>query len=172
MMAILIETPRLLLKEMSQADVQNLFDLNRDLEVMRYTGDKSFNNINEALNYVENYQHIYQKYGYGRLSLFNKETNEYLGWCGLKYLDQKNETDLGYRLKKRFWEKGFATEAASACLKDGFSRLQLSQIFATAMKENIPSINIFKKLGLKYLKDQDCGCQPGVIYAITKQEWK
>ena len=171
-MPILIETSRLLLKEMSEDDVQDLFDLNNDPEVMRYTGDKSFESIEEALIYIENYQHIYQKYSCGRLSLFNKETNEYLGWCGLKYLDQKNETDLGYRLKKNFWGKGFATEAASACLDDGFNRLQLDCIFATAMKENTPSINIFKKLGLKYLKDQDCGCQPGVIYAITKQEWK
>lgn len=171
-MAILIETPRLVLKEMSEADAQDLFDLNNDPEVMRFTGDQSFKNINEVFDYVDNYQHIYQKHGYGRLSLFNKETNEYLGWCGLKYLEQKNETDLGYRLKKQFWGKGFATEAASACLDDGFDRLQLDCIFATAMKENMPSINIFKKLGLKYLKDQDCGCQPGVIYAITKQEWK
>ncbi len=171
-MAILIETSRLLLKEMSEDDVQDLFDLNNDLKVMRYTGDKSFESIEEALIYIENYQHIYQKYSCGRLSLFNRETGEYLSWCGLKYLDQKNETDLGYRLKKKFWGKGFATEVASACLDDGFKRLQLDCIFATAMKENTPSINIFKKLGLKYLKDQDCGCQPGVIYAITKQEWK
>lgn len=171
-MAILIETSRLVLKEMSEEDVQNLFDLNNDLEVMRYTGDRSFNNLNEALAYIQNYQYIYKKHGYGRLSLFNKETGEYLGWCGLKYLDQKNQTDLGYRLKKQFWGKGFATEAASACLNDGFNRLQIDQVFATAMKENIPSVNIFKKLGLKYLKDQDCGCKPGVIYAIRKQEWK
>jgi ribosomal-protein-alanine N-acetyltransferase len=171
-MAILIETPRLLLKEMSKDDAPNLFDLNNDLEVMRYTGDKPFETIAETLIYIENYQHIYQKHGYGRLSLFNKETNEYLGWCGLKYLDQKNETDLGYRLKKQVWGKGFATEAAFACLDDGFKRLRLDCIFATAMQENVPSINIFKKLGLKYLKDQDCGCQPGVIYAITQQEWK
>lgn len=171
-MAILIETPRLLLKEMNEDDAQDLFDLNNDSEVIRYTGDQPFNNLSEVLNYIQNYQHIYQKYGYGRLSLFNKETNEYLGWCGLKYLDQKNETDLGYRLKKQFWGKGFATEAAFACLEDGFNRLQLDQIFATAMKENFPSINIFKKLGLKYMKDRDCGCQPGVIYSIAKQEWK
>lgn len=171
-MAILIETPRLLLKEMQADDAPDLFDLNNDPEVIRYTGDQSFQNLQEASDFIQNYQSIYQKYGYGRLSLFNKENGQYLGWCGLKYLEQKAETDLGYRLKKQFWGNGFATEAAFACLNDGFNRLQLDQIFATAMKENLPSINIFKKLGLHYLKDQDCGCQPGVVYAITKQEWK
>jgi ribosomal-protein-alanine N-acetyltransferase len=171
-MAILIETQRLILKPMSEEDAFNLFQLNNDPEVIRYTGDSSFNSIKEALNFIHSYKDLYNNYGCGRLSTFIKETGEYIGWCGLKYLPNKNITDIGYRFIKHFWGKGYATESAAACLDDGFKRLQLNKIIATAMKENIASINVFKKLGLKYQNDADCGCQPGVVYAITKEEWR
>jgi len=170
-MAILIETQRLILKSVVEEDAYNLFELNSDPEVIRYTGDRSFNSIEEALNFIQQYDEVYKKYGYGRLSTFIKETGAYIGWCGLKYLVNKNETDIGYRFSKQFWGKGYATESAAACLEDGFNRLHLNKIIATAMKENIASINVFKKLGLKFSKDEDCGCQPGVLYTITNEEW-
>lgn len=171
-MAIFIETSRLILKEMTETDVENLFNLNIDPEVIRYTGDASFNNVDEALNFIKSYREIYTTYKCGRLSVFIKETEEYIGWCGLKYLTKTNQTDLGYRLMRKYWGKGYATEAAAACLEDGFKRLNLNKIIATAMIENMASINIFKKLGLKYVKNDDCGSRPGVVYAITKEEWK
>lgn len=170
-MAILIATQRLILKEMTEEDADHLFELNSDPEVMRYTGDSSFNNIEEASNFIRSYQDFYKTYRCGRLSTFIKETGEYIGWCGLKYLINKDKTDIGYRFAKPFWGKGYATESAAACLNDGFNRLHLDKIIATAMKENLASINVFKKLGLKFSKDEDCGCQPGVIYQITKEDW-
>ena len=170
-MAIRIETQRLILKSMTEEDASGLFQLNSDPEVIHYTGDKSFNNLEEVLNFIRKYDEVYKKYGYGRLSTFIKETGEYIGWCGLKYLSNKNETDIGYRFAKSFWGKGYATESAAACLDDGFNSLHLHKIIATAMKENIASINVFKKLGLKFNKDEDCGCQPGVVYEITKEDW-
>ncbi|MGI4729260.1 MAG: GNAT family N-acetyltransferase [Janthinobacterium lividum] len=81
-MAIFIETSRLILKEMTETDVENLFNLNIDPEVIRYTGDASFNNVDEALNFIKSYREIYTTYKCGRLSVFIKETEEYIGWCG------------------------------------------------------------------------------------------
>lgn len=171
-MAILIETKRLVLKEMKLDDATDLFNMNNDPEVIRYTGDQSFKTLQEAVNFITDYQQYYQTYNCGRLSTFLKETGEYIGWCGLKYLINKDATDLGYRFTKKHWGKGYATEAAMACLHDGFTRIKLDKIIATAMLENTASINVFKKLGLKFIQNEDCGCQPGVVYAITKEEWK
>jgi len=170
--SILIETKRLVLKEMNLHDATDLFALNNDPEVIRYTGDQSFKNLGEAVSFIADYQQYYQIYKRGRLSTFLKETGEYIGWCGLKYLVNKDTTDLGYRFTKKHWGKGYATESAAACLHDGFTRIKLDQIIATAMLENIASINVFKKLGLKFIKNEDCGCKPGVVYAINKEEWK
>jgi len=170
-MAILIETPRLLMKEMVEEDTLNLFHLNSDPEVIRYTGDKPFNNKTEAREFILRYQSIYQKYRCGRLSTFIKETGEYIGWCGLKYLADKDEIDLGYRFIKQYWGKGYATESAAACLKDGFKRLKLDKINAIAAKDNTASINVFKKLSLNYIEDEPCDDELCVRYTITKKEW-
>jgi RimJ/RimL family protein N-acetyltransferase len=67
-----------------------------------------------------------------------KETDAYLGWCGLKFLDDLQETDIGYRFHKKYWGRGYATESAAACLKYGFEKLNLKKIIGRAMKKMLP----------------------------------
>jgi ribosomal-protein-alanine N-acetyltransferase len=170
-MPIILETSRLIMRQFAEEDAKLLFELNSDPDVTRYTGDGAYSNLEEVHNFIRNYDQ-YEKYGQGRLNMFDKQTGEYIGWCGLKYLEKENYSDLGYRLLKRHWGKGFATEAAWESLNYGFNTLHLDKIVGTAMKENTPSIHIFRKLGMRYSCDKDCGCQPGVVYTITKDEWK
>jgi len=170
-MTIELETPRLILKEFNHEDAHYLFELNSDPDVTRYVGSGAYNSIDEVHDFISNYDQ-YEKYKMGRLNMFNKQTGEYIGWCGLKYLVDEGYTDLGYRLLKRHWGKGYATEAAIACIGYGFNVLNLNEIIGTAMKENKGSIRFFEKLGLKYSHDNDCGKQPGVVYTIKKEEWK
>jgi len=170
-MSIILETPRLLLKEFCEEDAKYLFELNSDPDVTRYTGDVSYNSIDEVYQFIRNYDQ-YEKYKQGRLNMFDKQTGEYIGWCGLKYTQDNDYSDLGYRLLKKHWGKGYATEAAIACIDYGFKVINLNKILGTAMKENKASIRVFEKLGLKYSHDNDCGNQPCVVYMITKEEWK
>jgi len=170
-MAITLETSRLLLREFCAEDAKYLFELNSDPGVTRYVGTGPYNSMDEVYDFINNYDQ-YDKYKMGRLNMFDKQTGEYIGWCGLKYVSTDDYVDLGYRLLKRHWGKGYAAEAATACLDYGFNTLNLEKIIGTAMKENKASINVFEKLGLKYSHDSDCGNQPGVVYAITKEEWK
>ena len=167
---IQLETPRLLLREFTLADVPDLFDLNNGPDVVKYTGDSAFKNLAEAEELVKNYDQ-YEKYKMGRLNVYLKETGEFLGWCGLKYLQEKDKVDIGYRLKKSAWGKGYATEAANACLDYGFNVLGLDEIIGSAMKENVASIRDFEKLGLSYLQDENCGCQPGAVYVINRSDF-
>jgi ribosomal-protein-alanine N-acetyltransferase len=168
---IQLETSRLILKQFCIEDAHFLFELNSDPDVTRYVGEGPYNNMDGVYNLIRNYDQ-YEKYGTGRLNMFDKQTGEYIGWCGLKYLIDKDEVDIGYRLLKRHWGKGYATEASIACLNYGFNVLGLRQIIGTAMKANTASIKVFNKLGLKYSHDDDCGCEPGVVYSIKKEEWK
>ncbi len=169
-MLIQIETPRILLRQFQEEDAQNMFELNNDWDVLKYTGDKPFDTVNEALEFIKCYDQ-YQKYGMGRLSILSKESGEYLGWCGLKYQPEKNEVDLGYRLHKRHWGKGYATESALVSLAYGFEQLNLDEIFARAMKENLASIRVFEKIGMTYHHDDTCHEEAAVVYAMNNKEW-
>lgn len=170
-MSLKLETERLIMRCMQPEDAEHMFDLNSDPDVIRYTGDKPFNNVEEALNLILNYDQ-YSKYRMGRLNMFLKSTGEYIGWCGLKYHQDSGETDIGYRLKKSCWGYGYATESGKASLAYGFSDLGLPSIVGHALKENTASIRVLEKLGLKYMQDTEFDDEPGVLYKITQTEWK
>jgi len=163
-------TERLLLRKMYPDDAQDAFDLNSDPDVIQYTGDASFASVQEAREFLVQYD-AYEKWGYGRLNCYLKESGEYIGWCGLKYLAEEGHTDLGYRLKKKFWNQGYATEGSEVCLQYGFETLSLPFIVATIMKDNKGSIRVAEKLGMKYWKEQDLHGQRGVYFKLTREEY-
>jgi RimJ/RimL family protein N-acetyltransferase len=160
-------TERLLLRPFSSEDAKDIFELNGDPEVMKYTGDQPFGSIAEARKFILSYNH-FEKWERGRYGVFLKESNTFLGWCGLKYHEKSGETDLGYRFRKEFWGKGFGTEAATIALKDGFERLHLQRIYAEAYSENKGSIKIMEKIGMKFQKETLFKGEPGVIYEFFK----
>ncbi|WP_343636416.1 GNAT family N-acetyltransferase [Fluviicola sp.] len=166
-MTKILETPRLYLREMTPDDAENAYLLNSDPEVLRYTGDDPFESIEEARTFLENYE-SYRKYGFGRWAMILKETGEYLGWCGLKYTPELDEFDIGYRLMKKFWGKGYATEAAGACLELGFGQLGMETIVGRAMPENGASVCVLEKIGLTYLENRMTEGTEEVIYIKHK----
>ena len=164
---IVIETERLYLKEFSLADAESMFALNLEPEVLKYTGDSAFISVEEARDFIENYKQ-YQLYGFGRWSAFIKDNGEYIGWCGLKYSEDKNECDVGFRFFKKHWKKGFATESAIACVNFGFEKLQIDKIVGRAMSANFASVKVLEKIGMKFTKEFDFDGEPGVIYEIDR----
>jgi ribosomal-protein-alanine N-acetyltransferase len=166
-MEYLIETPRLLLREILISDAEDMYILNSDLDVVRYTGDVPFSSIEETKEFISNYNH-YHKYGYGRWAVILKETKEILGWCGLKNHDDEF-IDLGYRFHQKHWGKGYATESAKACIEYGFNTLQMTEIIGRAMPENPASIAVLEKVGMKYWKEDECeGLHAAKYFRISK----
>lgn len=164
-------TERLILRPFSLDNAKDIFELNGDSDVMKYTGDQPFGNIEEAREFISNYNH-FEKWERGRCGVFLRENNTFIGWCGLKYHEDTRETDLGYRFKKVFWGKGYGTEAANICIKDGFTRLQLHRIYAEAYAENVRSIRIMEKVGMQFLKDTILEGVPGKVYEMLKTNYK
>ena len=146
-MKYLITTPRLRLRQMELSDAPAMFDLNSDPEVIRYTGDVAFDDLEGAVKVIYYVQAQYAANGMGRLTVEIIETGEFIGWCGLKFFPETGEVDLGYRWSRRFWGKGYGTEAAEACLLYGFDVLGITKIKAKAMPENIGSLRILEKTG-------------------------
>jgi RimJ/RimL family protein N-acetyltransferase len=140
-----------------------MFNLNSDEEVLRYTGDKQFESIEDANNFFKNYPD-YEKNGFGRWALVTKGDKEVIGWCGLKK-HEDNTVDIGYRIFKNQWNKGYATEASIACLEYGFQVFELDEIIANAATENKASIRVMEKIGMEFQQNMACeGIEDAVRY--------
>jgi len=167
----ILETERLYLRELTIEDAHSFFQLNNDEEVLRYTGDQAFANVEAARNFLEAYDQ-YEKYGMGRWAVINKWDEAFLGWCGIKYRAEADEFDIGYRFFRKYWNCGYASESASACLKYGFEDLGIEEMVGRAMKANKASIRVLEKIGMQYDRDADFDGIPGVIFKLSKPDWK
>jgi RimJ/RimL family protein N-acetyltransferase len=150
-MKIVFQSPRLLFREFTVDDVQLLFDLNSNPNVIRYVHEPppTVENTTAALQNIILPQ--YKLYGHGRWAVHLEATNEFIGWCGLKYIKGLDEIDLGYRFKEEYWGKGYASEAAQATIDYGFNTLQLKRIIAKALPGNIGSLRVMEKCGMRYI---------------------
>jgi len=135
-------------------DIEPSYEMNLDAEVSKYTGDGGVVSKKEMeRRIVENVFGDYDKYGFGRLAVEWKAENKFIGFTGLKYLEDLNEIDIGYRFMRDYWGKGIATESGRAIIDWGFTKLGVEKIIALILPENIPSIRVSEKLGMKYEKD-------------------
>ena len=167
-MNITLETTRLLMREFREEDAEGMYELNSDPDVIRYTGDDPFVSIDAARDFLRQYD-AYARFGTGRLTVLLKDTNEYIGWCGLKYDQVSGDTDLGFRLLKKFWNKGYATEASIRSIEHGFKYLKIERIIGRAMQENIASINVLKKTGMVFEREFEAHGGICVQYCIHKK---
>ncbi|WP_412476576.1 GNAT family N-acetyltransferase [Flavobacterium sp. TBRC 19031] len=165
----ILETDRLILRELDIDDAKSFFELNLNPNVIKYTGDKAFESIEQAEHFLRNYKD-YENNGFGRWAVINKSNLEFLGWCGLKYVKEIDETDIGFRFFEEYWNRGFATESAKACLKYGFEKLNLKAVVGRAMVENVASIKVLEKLGLKFEREFDFHQHKGLIYRIENNQ--
>ncbi|MGB4841172.1 MAG: GNAT family N-acetyltransferase [Saprospiraceae bacterium] len=166
-----LETDRTYLREMTADDGMMFYMLNLDHDVIKYTGDKSFKNIEAAEDFLSSYDH-YKRFGFGRWAVIHKIDEQFLGWCGLKYTEEQNEFDIGFRFFKEHWGQGFATETAKACVHFGFITHDMPEIVGRAMKENIASIRVLEKIGLTYSGPFDFDGKDGVMYKLSKSMFK
>ena len=165
-----IETERLILRNFRLEDAAGMFALNNDPEVVQYVPDGPFDSIDAASKFIRNYD-AYDKTGMGRWTVLDKKKESYLGWCGLRLLEESGNVDLGFRFLKKHWNQGIATEAAKAALKVGFDLLNLESVIGRAIPENKGSIRVLEKVGLSYWKDGHDHGSPIVIYKIDKADF-
>lgn len=164
----ILETERLILRELNSNDALSFYDLNNNPNVIKYTGNLPFESVEKARDFLLSYRD-YDENGFGRWAVIEKATEKFLGWCGLKY---SKETDIGFRFFEEYWNKGFATESAKVCLDYGFNEFHLSKIVGRVMAENIASIKVLEKLGLVYDRECDFDGHKGLKYKIESTRLK
>jgi len=151
-----IETERLILREIELSDVDGMFALDSDPEVLIYLGNNPLTKKEQAAEAIEFVRGQYADRGIGRWAVIHKKTNEFMGWSGLKYLTEPEQMngvfhvyELGYRFAKKFWGKGYATEAAQAWVDYAFNIMKVKSFYAAADIGNKGSINVLQKVGFK-----------------------
>src|SRR5690554_549063 len=176
-MKIFAETERLILREILPTDIDGLFELDSDPEVHKYLGNKPVTNKIQIAHMISFIRQQYIDNGIGRWAMIEKETNNFIGWTGLKLEKAKtnnhtNYYDLGYRLIKKYWGKGFATESAIPSLQYAFDKLDTNEVYAAADCENIGSNKILKKIGLNFIETFDFDGVKHNWYKIDRTEYE
>ena len=161
----ILETERFYLRRFILDDAPFLYHLNKNENVMRYTGDVPFKNIKATEEFVKNYTH-YDDYNMGRWAICDKKQGEFMGWCGLKYHPEENIVDVGYRIIEKHWNKGIATEVTKTVLLYGFNSLHIQDIYAYVDIRNTASSKVAKKSGLKLVKEIIHHGNPTFLYHL------
>ncbi|MBV1922856.1 MAG: GNAT family N-acetyltransferase [Flavobacteriaceae bacterium] len=165
----ILTTSRLYLREFSKEDASSFYLLNKDPEVIKYTGDPPFSSVKEAELFIENYS-AYKDIGYGRWAVCLLENDSFIGFCGLKFHPKENITEIGFRFFKEQWNNGFATESAAAVIDYGFKKIGLSEIYAHAQINNLSSQRVIEKCGLQFVKNITHDDMPAKLYCIKKNQ--
>jgi [ribosomal protein S5]-alanine N-acetyltransferase len=147
-MKIILETPRLVLRELEKSDIDFVAEMLEDEEVMRfwprpYTRE-------EAVQWIERFQERYELHGHGYWLAIEKETGQPVGQAGVLNQDMEGavEIGLGWIMHRPYWRRGFATEAAMACREYAFEVEKRERVVALIRPENTPSRGVAAKLGM------------------------
>lgn len=182
-MDIFLETERLRLRRFTPDDVELLLELDSDPEVMRYiNGGRATPREdveNEILPRILSYYERFDAYGHWAAE--EKSSGEFVGWFGLHPNDGSppGELELGYRLRRAAWGKGYATEGSRALVDKAFREFGAQRVRAETMTVNTASRRVMEKAGLKYVRtfhldfpEEIEGTAEGdVEYAITRVDW-
>jgi len=158
-MNLILETPRLLLRPLELSDAEALFELNKNPEVHKYLWQTPEKEIEESIKVIEYVNRQYAENNIGRFATILKETGEFIGWTGIKFVNDHVENgnsnfyDYGYRLAEGFWGKGYATEATKIWLDYGFNQMNIDKINAYTHAENGASNHILQKSGMTFMED-------------------
>ncbi|WP_158884453.1 GNAT family N-acetyltransferase [Amycolatopsis anabasis] len=182
-MRIFLRTERMSLRRFTESDVDKLVELDSDPEVMRYLNDGRPTPRSEVENRIlPLYFGYYARYeGFGWWAAIEEASGEFLGWFEFRPHegDEPGDVELGYRLRKRFWGKGYATEGGRALIHRGFTELGVRRVYAQTMAVNRGSRRVLEKCGLRFVRTfhEDWaepieGSEHGEVeYALTRAEW-
>ena len=155
-MRVFLETERLILRQFTEDDVENLVELDSDPEVMRYLngGIPTPREVVEQ-SILPRFLSYYEPYdGFGVWAAIEKASGEFIGWFGFRPHDERrpNEVELGYRLRRSAWGKGYATEGAQALICKGFTALGVHRVTANTYEHNAASRRVMEKVGMTLVR--------------------
>ncbi|GIH89849.1 GNAT family N-acetyltransferase [Planobispora siamensis] len=183
-MHVFLETDRMVLRRFTEADEDHLVELDGDPEVMRFINggrptprEEIRDDVLPAfLGYYERFE------GYGFWAAVERSTGQFLGWFHFRPQkgDPPDQPELGYRLRRSAWGRGYATEGSRALIRKGFTELGVRRVVASTMTVNTGSRRVMEKSGLRLVRTfhQEWpeiieGSEHGdVEYALDRESWE
>ncbi|MEO9966716.1 MAG: GNAT family N-acetyltransferase [Reichenbachiella sp.] len=151
----LFESERLGFRNWKDSDLPLMSAVSADPEVMEFF--PSITTTEQSKEFISRMNTMFDERGYCYFAVEEISSSRFIGFIGLCYQNYESEitpcVDIGWRLDKRFWQRGYATEGAQACLRYGFEVLKLESIKSIASLINIKSINVMKKIGMKKITE-------------------
>lgn len=167
-----IETPRLFLRVYVPEDLDARYAIRNDPDVYRffppYYLPPTKEKVREAIALSIR---RWEESGLGEFGVIEKESTELIGYCGLKALDDREEIEIYYGFPKKYWGKGFATEAAQAVLKFAFNLANLSEVVGVTNPQNIASQKVLQKIGLEYQGLITCYRMDCSYFRLSREEF-
>ena len=164
-----LETNRLILREMAIEDLDDVFTMVSDPEVMRYLPKPL--SREEARNLIKVVLNQYKKWEFGWWAMVLKESDSFVGYTGLtvQEVDGEQEVELGYMVKREYWGQGLATEAARACRDYAFDSLGYNRIISIMDEPNVASRRVAEKNGMAFEKGTEWKGQTVCIYSVYRK---
>lgn len=166
----MLETERILLRRFAESDIDAVFAMRSDADVMRFIRAPQ-TEPKEARNWIELVSSRWESDRLGFCAVIDKQSGRLAGWCGLWRLRETGETEVGYALVREFRGRGFAVEASEAMLIYGFDELGLDEIVAVTRPDNSRSRRVMERLGMSYDYTGEFYDQQLVHYSITRAEF-
>jgi RimJ/RimL family protein N-acetyltransferase len=181
---VFLEAERLVLRRFTEEDVELLVDLDGDPEVMQFiTGGRTTPRREVETEILPAFLEYYERDPrFGFWAAVERSSGEFLGWFHFRpeSEDAPDQVELGYRLRRSAWGKGYATEGSRALIEKGFVELGVERAYATTMVVNVASRRVLEKSGLRYVRTFHQpwpypieGDEHGdVEYALLRSEWE
>ena len=167
-----VETARLRLRAFTLEDIDGLWRIARDPEVMRHIGIGVPFTREETLYNLTNIVRAFHRRGYGRWALEKKDGGGLIGYCGLAHGSEEIGVELVYLLAREEWGKGIATEAASATLRYGFEALGFDSIAAVTRPDNWRSRHVMERLSMRFETQTFYHGYSCVCYRLDRADWR
>ncbi|GAA0737816.1 GNAT family N-acetyltransferase [Gaetbulibacter jejuensis] len=179
-MKALLETERLILREILPTDIEGMFELDSNPIVHKYLGNKPVKTKQDSEKIIQSIIKQYEERGIGRWAAIEKSTGDFIGWSGLKLNTGEKDSlngkqdfyDIGYRFIPRYWGKGYATESAIVALDYGFKVKQYKTIVGVALTDNIGSNKVLQKIGLQHIEVFDCEGEKASWYELKLNDYE
>ncbi|MFL1466742.1 GNAT family N-acetyltransferase [Marinobacter sp. DUT-3] len=168
----LFETERLIGRKLSHQDVPVLTAILSDPEVMKFSV-RGVCDEEATKKFIDWCLECYASHGIGPWALCEKESGDFIGFCGVgpELVGEAEEVNLGYRLARRFWHQGFATEAVKGVLQYAFDQKHCESVIVIIEPEHTASVKVTEKAGFGDYTLQEFHNRPVRVYRMTCEDW-
>jgi RimJ/RimL family protein N-acetyltransferase len=166
-----IQTAHLILRPLEAADAEVLHRIYQVEGVLQYFPNTTPPPLEKIQKFIAGQEKHWAEYGYGNWGILLKGEDQIIGWAGLQFVPELNETEVGYLFNRPYWGRGYATESARASLQFGFENFDFDHTIALVHPENLGSQRVLEKCGMAYVENKVLWGLEMMRYRFERADW-